>query len=140
MSVDNIWPAFSESSMYSRIHAVIESRAFAQVSNFYPSLVQQTIQVAFQPTGVGNDDRFIALTVQSSHDMNCHALGAAGAQHRNDMNHFDFIHVLSLSFSGGFSLIIPHACRQNCIQNPKDFTKYARGDWPRKEVLTWPSN
>ena len=136
MSVDNIWPAFSESSMYSRIHAVIESRAFAQVSNFYPSLVQQTIQVAFQPIGVGNDDRFIALTVQSSHDMNRYALGAAGAQHRNDMNHFNFVHVLSLSLSGGFSLIITHACRQHFIQDLRDFTEYARGDWPRKKVLT----
>jgi hypothetical protein len=79
MSVDNIWPVFSESSMYSRIHAVVESRTFAQISNFHPSLVQQTIQVAFQATGVGNDHRFIALTVQSSHDMNRNALSATGA-------------------------------------------------------------
>jgi len=79
MSVHNIRSVFSESSMYSRVHAVIESRSFAQVSNFYPSLVQQMIEVAFQPTGVGNDDRFIALTIQSSYDMNRHALGAAGA-------------------------------------------------------------
>ena len=139
MSVDNIWPVLSESSMYSRIHAVIESRAFAEVSNFYPSLVQQTIEVACQSASVGNDGWFITLTVQSLYDMNRHALGAAGAQHRNEMNYFDFVHVLRLLLGGGSS-VDPHACRQNYIQEPRGFTEYPHGDSSREEASTLPSH
>ncbi len=83
--------------MQSGVHAVIESRLFAQVSNFYPSLLQQTVEVTSQPSCERNNYGFISLAVQSSHDMNRHALGATGAERRNDMGYFNFFGHLSSS-------------------------------------------
>src|ERR1700730_13203498 len=93
MGVDDIRLALSENRMLPGVHAVIKSRAYAQISNFYASLLQQTVEVAFQPSCERNDYRFIPLTVQSSYDMDRHALGTTRAQHRNDMDYLDLIHV-----------------------------------------------
>src|SRR6266581_2428815 len=79
MSVDNVRPALFENRWQSIVHAVIESRPLAQVVHFYPSLLQQTVEVATQPARERNDCWFKALTVQTFHDMNRHALGATGA-------------------------------------------------------------
>jgi hypothetical protein len=125
--------------MYSRVHTVVESRPFAQISNFYPRLIQQTMEVAFQSPRERDECWFITLPVQSPDDMNRNALGAAGAQHRNDLDHFNFVHVLRLLLGGGSS-IDPHAGRQNCIQEPGDFTEYLHGDSSREEASNWPSH
>src|SRR5882672_9154788 len=101
--MDNFRPIFPENTMQSGVHAVIESRPFAQVSNLYPSLIQQTVEVASQPPRERNDCCFIPLTVQSFHDMNRDALGATGAEHWNDMDHFDLFHHLSSPIGGGVS-------------------------------------
>src|SRR5260370_33095047 len=104
MSVDNVRPALFENRWQSIVHAVIESRVFAQISDFYASLFQQTIEVATQPARERNDCWFKALTVQTFHDMNRHALGATGAQHRNDMDDFNLLHDLSPSVGQEMSL------------------------------------
>src|SRR6266481_1541291 len=92
MSVDNIWPVISESTIQFMVHAVIESRRFAKISNFHASFLKQAVEVAFLASPERNDCCFIPLTVQSRHDVNCHALGTTGAQQRNDMKHFDLVH------------------------------------------------
>src|SRR5216683_1900097 len=79
MSMDNVRLALFENRWQSVVHAVIESRPFAQVPHFYPSLLKQTVQVATQTARERNDCWFKTLTVQSPHDMNRHALGATGA-------------------------------------------------------------
>jgi hypothetical protein len=79
VSVDNVRPALSENRGQSVVHAVIESRPFAKVSDLYASLVQQTVEVTTQSASERNDSWFITLTVQASRDMNCHALGTTGA-------------------------------------------------------------
>jgi len=95
MGVNNIRLAVSENRMQSGVHAVIESRPFAQVPNFYACFLQQTVEVAPQPPRERNYYWIISLAVQPSHDMNRHALGAAGAEHRDDMDYFYFVHDLS---------------------------------------------
>jgi len=95
VGVNNIRLAVSENRMQSGVYAVVESRAFAQVSNFYASLLQQTVEVASQPPRERNYYWFISLAVQPSHDMNRYALGAAGAEHRDDMDYSYFVHDLS---------------------------------------------
>ena len=92
MGVNNIRSAVFEDTMQSPVHTVIKSRPFAQVSDLYPSLFQHTVEVAFQPPPERDDYGLIPLTVQSRHDVNCQALRTAGAQQRNDMKHFDFVH------------------------------------------------
>src|SRR6266567_1419128 len=104
MSMDNVRPAFFENRWQSVVHAVIESRPFAQVPHFYPILLKQAVQIATQPTCVRNDCWLITLTVQSPHDMNRYALGTTGAEHRNDMDHFDLLHGLSWQVGSELSL------------------------------------
>lgn len=61
--VDHIRVAVLESAMDPRIHAVIETRVFTQVSDFDPTIIQQMIEVASLSRSEGDDYRFIALTV-----------------------------------------------------------------------------
>jgi hypothetical protein len=77
MGVDNIRTTISESTMQSIEHSIIEARPFAQVPDLYAGLFQQAVEVAFQTPR--DDYGFIPLTVQSRHDVNRHALSAAGA-------------------------------------------------------------
>src|SRR5258708_7525427 len=79
MSMDNVRPALLENRWQSVVHAVIESRPFAQVPHFYSSLLKQTVQVATQTARERNDCRFKTLPVQPSHDMHRYALGATRA-------------------------------------------------------------
>jgi hypothetical protein len=93
--MDNIRPALFENGWQSAVHAVIKSWPFAQVVHFNPGLLQQTIEVATQPTRVRNDYGLITLTVQPPYDMNGYTLGATRAQHWNDMDDSDLLHDLS---------------------------------------------
>ena len=103
MGVNNIRTAGSENTMQPGVHAVIESRMFAQVSDFHSSLFQQPVELALQPAAKRDDHWLKRLTVQSRHDVNRHALRAARAQHRNNMEHFNFLHDLSSSHGGDLS-------------------------------------
>src|SRR6266404_2212730 len=93
MGVNNVGLVVFENRVQSGVNAVIESRMFAQVSNFNAGLIEQTVEVASEALGERNDNWFIPLAVQSSNDMDRHALGSARAQHRNDMDYLDLVHL-----------------------------------------------
>jgi hypothetical protein len=93
--MDNIRPVISKGAMQSEVHAVIESRGFAKISNFHASFLKQAVEVAFLAPPERNDCRLISLRIQSCHDVNRHALGAAGVQRRKNMNHSNLFHDVS---------------------------------------------
>jgi len=95
MSVDNIRPVISESTMQSVVHAVIESRRFAKILNFHASFLKQAVEVAFLAPPERNDCSFISPRIQSCHDVNRDTLGATRVQRRNDMEHSNLLHDVS---------------------------------------------
>src|SRR5260370_35486036 len=85
MSMDNVRSATFENRWQSVVHAVIESRLFAQVVHFYSGLLQQTIEVATQPTRIRNDYGLVTLAVQPPYNLNPSAPGPTRGKHWNDM-------------------------------------------------------
>src|SRR2546425_607786 len=107
--------------MHSAIHSIIESRPLAEVSHLHPSFLQQTVQVATQSACKRNDCWFIAPAVQASQDMDRHALGATGAQHRNYVDNFDLFHDLVSRLVEIFSFTGYVCERSDCNQHPETF-------------------
>jgi len=79
MSMDNVRIKLIQDGWQSVVHAVIESRSFSQIADFYAGIFQQIIQFATQTARERNDRWFIMPTIQPSHDMYCHPLRATGA-------------------------------------------------------------
>src|SRR6266404_3900545 len=103
---------------------VIESGRFAQVSNLYPILFDQTVEVAFHPPPERNDHCFVTVAAQSPHDMNRHALSTTWAQVRNNMDDFNLVHDLGGRLSAGFLPLEPRVRGEVCRHDPGDSRQY----------------
>jgi len=95
VGVHNIRSVISESAMQSEVHAVVESRRLAKISDFHAGFVKQTVKVASLTPPERNDCCLISLRIQSCHDVNRYALGATGVQRRNNMEHSNLLHDIS---------------------------------------------
>ena len=90
--MNNVRSAPFENRWQPVVHAVVESRPFAQIVHFDLSFLQQPVEIATQTARVRNDYWLITLAVQAHNDVNRYTLGTTGAQHRNDMDYFNLLH------------------------------------------------
>ena len=123
--VDDVRLIFGKNAVQSAVHPVVESRLFCEIANFDSRLRQQFIEVAVHGIRKRNDNRLKTLAVQPVDDVNGDALGAAGTQHRNDMDYSDSTHDIGLKVGAS-----PRECRghTSCRAN-NSILETTRGGW-----------
>jgi hypothetical protein len=77
--MNNIRLANLEHTIQLREHPVVEAQVFAQVMDFHPTFIESPVEVPIPPLHERNDYWLIPLTIQATHDVYGHTLGATRA-------------------------------------------------------------